>query len=255
MARIKFKLGQPAASPARFHPDKTVSDQIFTYQLDTQNLICRRQARLPNGPKSGYFRLILPQSSRRPIKSNTARTLKHGIIIPMLVAMLVVGLALVLYPLLPALNYQVHKQFGSYSNDTSALAAPDPTNNRLIIPKIGVNTAILEGPTLNILDHAEGVWHQTGAITGSNFVIAGHRWKYLPPNTSTFYNLEELQTGDAIVVDWYGTRHYYNVAQAERVDQTDTDILKPTTQTEITLYTCYDKLQSQRIVVVATPQP
>lgn len=258
MAKLKFKLGKPLASPRQFQPDQTVSDQIFVYRLDTGQLICHRTCKLPNGPAPGYFRLILPSTASKPPmapRPTTARTIKHGIIIPTLIIGLITGLLLLLYPILPAVTYRVHLKLGDYSNDTSALAAPDPAHNQLIIPKIGVATAILEGPTLAILTKHEGVWHQTGNISDSNFVLAGHRWRYLPPNTSTFYNLEQLKLGDTVVVDWYGTRHLYSVSATQRVNQNDTDILKPTSTTEITLYTCYDKHQTERIVVVATPQP
>jgi len=255
MPSTKFKLGSALPAPASFHPDRTVTDQHFIYRFDTEQRICYRQAKASDGPPAAYFRLILPTTAVPAKGPSTFTTLKHGIIIPTLLAMLVVGILLVLYPLLPGISYQVHKQFGGYSNDTSALAAPDPTHNRLIIPKIGINSAILEGPSLNILNKEEGVWHQTGNIINSNFVIAGHRWKYLPPNTTTFYNLGQLQVGDTVVVDWYGSRHYYSVSQTEQVSQNDTDILKPTATTELTLYTCYDKRQTERIVVIATPQP
>ena len=255
MASTKFKLGRLLPAPAEFSPTKTIVGQRYIYRLDSKNLVCHRRPKLwDDDTPAGYYQLVLPtRQKHRPKLPAAVVALKHGVLMPTLVAGLIAGLILVLYPLLPGIKYQVQKQLGSFSN-TAAVAAPDPTHNRLIIPKIGVDTTILEGPTLAILGKHYGVWHQTGDITG-NFVVAGHRFKYLPPNTSTFYNLGEIEVGDTVIVDWYGTRHIYTVSQTKQIDQNDTSILKPTGEQQVTVYTCYDKRQTQRIVVIAKPQP
>lgn len=255
MTSTKFKLGRLLPDPASFGPTQTIVGSRYIYRLDTHNLVChRRPKNWDDEAPAGYYRLILaspPQAKHHLPAALTA--LKHGVLMPTLAAGLAAGLLLVLYPLLPGIKYQVQKQLGSFSN-TAAVAAPATDGNRLIIPKIGVSTAILEGPTLAILNKHDGVWHQTGTIT-DNFVVAGHRFKYLPPNTSTFYNLGEIEVGDTILVDWYGIRHIYTVSETKRIDQNDTSILKPTGTSEVTVYTCYDKRQTQRIVVIAKPQP
>jgi len=255
VASAAFKLGRLLPAPAEFLPTKTIVGSRYIYRLDTKNLICHRRPKLwSDDAPAGYYQLVLSERPKQRKQLPAAiLALKHGVLVPTLVAGLAAGLILVLYPLLPGIKYQVQKQLGSFSN-TAAVAAPDPTHNRLIIPKIGVDTTIWEGPTLGILNNHVGVWHQTGDISG-NFVVAGHRWKYLPPNTSTFYNLGEIQVGDTIIVDWYGTRHIYTVSQTEQIDQNNTSILKPTSSQQVTVYTCYDKRQTQRIVVIAKPQP
>lgn len=254
MTVARLKLGQLLPTPSQFQPNRTIVGRRYLYQIDDGRQICRRLPKhWDDDTPSGYYRVDDAPIKPRWRINHTLRTLKHAVAIPTLAAGLVAGLLLVAYPLLPGIKYQVQKQVAGYSN-TKAVAAADPAHNRLIIPKIGVDTTILEGPSLAILNKYDGVWHQTGPIT-DNFVVAGHRFKYLPPNTSTFYNLGEIQVGDTILVDWYGTRHVYTVTQTETVDQHDTAILKPTGTSEVTIYTCYDKRQTQRIVVIAKPQP
>jgi len=71
----------------------------------------------------------------------------------------------------------------------------DSLENRLVIPKIGVDSEILEGSSLDVLLTKEGVWREPYDSTpdqDGNVMIAGHRFQYLPPNTHTFYNLEEV---------------------------------------------------------------
>jgi LPXTG-site transpeptidase (sortase) family protein len=108
---------------------------------------------------------------------------------------------------------------------------------------------------LKILNQVEGVWHQTGNLTNGNFVLAGHRFRYLPPNTSTLYNLNKLKAGDLIAVDWLGKRTVYRVTQMEVVPATDVMLLNPTSTPRLTLYSCNDIQQTQRVVALAQPLP
>ncbi len=253
MASSGLKLGRLVPEPERFKPTQTIVGARYIYRLDLEQGIChRRPKHWDDEAPAGYYQLITGTGSE-PSPNGTWAMLRQTIVVPTLVATLVAGIFLVVYPLLPGLTYRVQKQLGSFNNST-AVAAPDPTHNQIVIPKIGVDTTIWEGPSLSILNHHDGVWHQTGDIS-SNFVIAGHRFKYLPPNTSTFYNLGQLKVGDVIIVDWYGTRHIYDVTQTKQIDQNDTSILKPTATAQITVYTCYDMRQTQRIVVIGQPEP
>lgn len=164
-----------------------------------------------------------------------------------------VALFLIIYPLYPGWRYQISQKFGS---NHAAVAAPEFNTewsaNQVIIPKIGVRTPILESGSIDILEKQEGVWHQKGD-TKSNFVLAGHRFRYLPPNTSTFYNLGQLQAGDVVLVDWYNQRYAYTVKETKTVSQDDTSVLHGSGN-QLTLYTCNDQKQTERIVVVAEPQ-
>ncbi len=254
MASPKFKLGPALPTPpTEFHPTAGYCDQYWQYSLDLRRRIVKRVPQIGN--QVDYFILIFePSPTVFKSKRQITPTIKHGVIVPSLVSLAIAGLFLVAYPLFPGLKYQVQKQISGFSNNV-AVAAPDPHHNRLVIPKIGIDTTILEGPTLAVLNKHEGVWHQRGSISGDNFVIAGHRFKYLPPNTSTFYNLGKLEVGDTILVDWYGQRYIYTIDQTKLIHQRDNQVIAATDDTRITIYTCYDKSQTEREVVVGHLQP
>jgi LPXTG-site transpeptidase (sortase) family protein len=165
----------------------------------------------------------------------------------------VAGGVLVAYPLYPAVQYEISKTVGAPANQVAAAPnEPIAESNVLKIPKIGLETPILEAPTLKILDTKEGVWHQRGSLT-NNFVLAGHRWRYLPPNTSTFYNLDKLEQGDTIIIDWFKHRYIYVVTEKKVVSQEEDELLAPTGSRQLTLYTCNDRKEKERVVVIATP--
>jgi LPXTG-site transpeptidase (sortase) family protein len=160
------------------------------------------------------------------------------------------------YPMYPQITYTVGQTFGPAPAATASAVAESPVaaGNEVRIPKIGVRTAILESDSLDILNKKEGVWHQSGTLGVDNFVLAGHRWKYLPPNTSTLYHLGKLQEGDTIVVDWFKKRYIYTVKQVLTAREERTDLIQPTAKPRLTIYTCNDKQETERIVVIAEPE-
>ena len=254
MAELRFKLGRQLERAPEFAPTRVITRGDLIYQLDLEHRICRLMRDSHDRREGDFYQLILPETSPSPVRTGLWSGLRRGIVVPSLVGAMLVGAFLVLYPLYPGVKYQVQRKLGSFNQ--AATAAPGVSaTNRLIIPKIGVDTNILEGPSLAVLNHHDGVWHQRGAIAGDNFVIAGHRFKYLPPNTSTLYNLGQLQVGDAILVDWEGKRYVYSVSATELVKQTDISILAPSPTTELTIYTCYDLRQTERTVVIARLAP
>lgn len=129
--------------------------------------------------------------------------------------------------------------------------------NRLIIPSIGVDTRIIEGQTLDVLNHEEGVWRESSINSpleeGSNTVIAGHRFQYLPPNRTTFYHLDKVKEGEKILVYWEDKPMVYEVYETKVVTPTQTDIRLPIEdQTTLTIYTCTPLgSDAERIVIIA----
>jgi LPXTG-site transpeptidase (sortase) family protein len=127
--------------------------------------------------------------------------------------------------------------------------------NFLTIPKINVKAEILESQTLDILEVKEGVWREPGSstpIVAGNMVIAGHRFQYLPPNTNTFYNLEEMVIGDDIIVEWQGIKFWYRVYKTQLVNPDQIEIRDSNENyiREITLYTCTPLYTSDKRFVV-----
>lgn len=143
--------------------------------------------------------------------------------------------------------------------DVKALPAPKETDNRIIIPKIGVDIGYDVGTTA--LDRgAQWRYPERGnPDTGGNFIIAAHRFSIQPTPQGTiekspFYNIDKLNTGDKIVVDFKGTRYAYEITKKFDVKPTQVEIEAPSEEPKLTLYSCeLGGSEAGRIVIVATP--
>lgn len=125
--------------------------------------------------------------------------------------------------------------------------------NRLIITKINVDAPIVEGKDERAL--SRGAWRLPQSATPDkigNTVITGHRFQYLPPHNTTFYLFHKLAAGDIAAVVWQGNTYYYRITQIKIVPSTAIEILAPTTDATLTLFTC-DPIWSttNRLVVIA----
>jgi LPXTG-site transpeptidase (sortase) family protein len=193
-------------------------------------------------------------------------------------------LYLALYPFYPELTYRLKTQTAGEdpavligSNNapdlsTSSLApSPGPVapkanlplsdpveeGNRLIIPKIKVDAPIVEGAEADAaMDR--GAWLMPQGArpdrTAGNIVITGHRFKYLPPNNTTFYLFHKLKPGDLVAIEWEGVRYDFAVKSIKTVDKTDLSILDPTEKKTLTLFTCEPIFsQEKRLVIKADP--
>ncbi len=122
--------------------------------------------------------------------------------------------------------------------------------NKLVIEKIGVEAEILEGGE-DVL--AEGVWHlprTANPADGGNTVISAHRWKYKPPDPRTFYDLDKLEVGDEIIVTWDNSIYIYIVNNIFEVASNEVDILSPSDNNKLTLFTCTPLYSTDRRLVV-----
>ncbi|RLP87988.1 class E sortase [Micromonospora sp. BL4] len=125
----------------------------------------------------------------------------------------------------------------------------------LYIPKLDKNWVVVEGVTQADIRYAPG-HYPTSALPGQvgNFSVAGHR------NRATFWRLDELDDGDAIVVesktDWY----VYRVSRSRIVKPTQVEVVAPVpgepdkkpTKRMLTLTTCNPKFDNyQRLIIHA----
>lgn len=104
---------------------------------------------------------------------------------------------------------------------------------RVSIPKISLDAIVVEGATRQQL--AIGPAHITDtALPGDtgNAVITGHRDTF-------FRHLYELQKGDDIYVRRNGEIFRYQVTGKKIVKPEDVSVLKPTSDAQLTLITCY----------------
>lgn len=187
------------------------------------------------------------------------------------------GIYLIVYPYLPEIKYQlfdksktvvpypsvIEKQIkdeGKKGNKDIVVEQKEiPKDNRLVIPSIGVDIAIVEGSTESTLN--KGAWRipGTGKPGVSNMVIAGHRMSYgfsadEIRSKLSFYHLDKLLEGEYVLIYWEGKEYPYIVTETKIVEPTQLEIEAPTKEHILTLYTCTPMGTSkQRLVKIAKP--
>lgn len=128
---------------------------------------------------------------------------------------------------------------------------------RIKIPKINVEQVILEGVEPEVLKNGPG--HYVGTPNPGqrgNIGIAGHRVTYTAP----FNRLDELDPGDAVLLETLDTIYEYRVVSKQTLDPDDLTALRPTKDARVTLTTCTPKysaryrLDVQSALVRITPR-
>ena len=116
---------------------------------------------------------------------------------------------------------------------------------RLVIPRLEVDTVVVEGISDDALDTGAGHYPDT-PLPGEpgNVAIAGHRNTFGKP----FENLDRLRPGDQVILETPIGRHVYEMVQPfDRhgnpwvTDPDDTSVLTPTSESILTLTTCHPK--------------
>jgi sortase A len=128
---------------------------------------------------------------------------------------------------------------------TVTLPATVSDQQRIIIPKIGVDIAFLTGNDSATLD--QGAWwrypERGDPVKGGNFILSAHRFKlgWTPAKTrakSPFYNINKLVAGDKIYIDFKGQRYTYTVTRTYAVTPQTVSIEAPSDEPKLTLYSC-----------------
>jgi LPXTG-site transpeptidase (sortase) family protein len=133
--------------------------------------------------------------------------------------------------------------------ETASLEAATPIN-RLRIPEIGIDGVINEGQDDSTLD--KGIWHRPNTSSpdsGRNTVFAAHRFKYLS-GSNTFFYLDKLKVHDEFTVLWGNQAYTYTIFSIETVGPTSFSIESPTTDPQVTLYTCTPLWTSKKRLVI-----
>jgi len=173
------------------------------------------------------------------------------------VAIVLVALYIFLLPVVPQFGWWLHHSAPLISRSTRHQAQQPaggaiPQDNRLVIPALGLDQPIYEGQSVYTVN--KGVWIRPNASTpdkGSNTVLVGHRFTYTNPR-GVFYFLDKLKPGDVLTIYWHGQAYRYHTQTISVVAPTDSSVEAPTTQSQLTLYTCTPlwSLKS-RLVIVA----
>jgi len=164
----------------------------------------------------------------------------------------ILGLLLIIYPFIPEIINRIAPPDATESpyrvenpeevGIEEVVSDTIPEDNRVVIPKIGVDAKILEGDSLAVLSREEGVWRDPDTKTpenGGNMVISGHRFQYTPPNMVTLYNLDKVEVDDTMIVYWDGKEYDFKVTEIKVVEPTAIEIKDNTPgKTVLTIYTC-----------------
>jgi LPXTG-site transpeptidase (sortase) family protein len=104
---------------------------------------------------------------------------------------------------------------------------------RLAIPKIDLTSFIVEGTSHKALLLGPGHMTRT-AEPGEpgNAVISGHRDTF-------FRHLYQLEKGDQVLVERGGRKYIYQVTGKKIVEPNDLSVIRPTSDPQMTLITCY----------------
>lgn len=166
-------------------------------------------------------------------------------------SLVVIALCLyvILAPFWPEVSYRVQKtpklvQEVEKGSDPEVI----PNENTLVIPKIKLQQQIFDGGewVLN-----KGVWHQpnTGAPdTGGNTVLSGHRFTYGGP--AVFYHMDKIEIGDKIVLFWNKKKYQYEVEAIKEVPPTAVEVIAPTEDPRLTIYTCTPLITAKNRLVI-----
>lgn len=118
---------------------------------------------------------------------------------------------------------------------------------RLQIPKIGVDTTLLQGISLNTLDLGPGHWPGT-ALPGQigNTVVAGHRTSH----NKIFRHLDQLVAGDEVIFTTADGTFTYLVRETTIVKPDAMYIIDQTVAPTATLFACHPPGSTRERIVV-----
>jgi len=156
-----------------------------------------------------------------------------GVLLLSYVALVLVHARLYQHNALNTLDQQIHANAATAGTHAIPSLKEGDVVGRILIPRINVTVAILQGTTPQTL--RLGVGHIDGTpLPGEagNSGIAGHRDTF-------FRNLRDLRSGDTIQIQTVAGISNYKVDWLQIIDPKDTAILTPSKGSEITLVTCY----------------
>ncbi len=120
---------------------------------------------------------------------------------------------------------------------------------RIQIPAIGVDAPVVQGDGWEQLKKGVGQ-HVGGPNPGEsgNIVLSAHNDVF----GEIFRDLERLKEGDSVVLFTSQQAYTYVIRRTQILEPTQTEVMAPTTDSVVTLISCYPYLvDTQRIVVTA----
>lgn len=187
-----------------------------------------------------------------------AKSKKRAFLSVTLLSLSVIALVGGLYTLTLVFSPMVAPLVARKPIDVKTLPAPVVKDNRIIIPKIGVDIHYAPGEAaLN----AGAQWRHPergNPDRGGNFIVAAHRLSvqatpWATVTKSPFYDIDKLAIGDKIIIDYIGTRYAYNIDSIFNVKPDQVEIEAPSETPKLTLYSCdLTGAATGRVVVVGS---
>ncbi len=124
---------------------------------------------------------------------------------------------------------------------------------QIVIEKVGIDLPIFAGSIVKgkwtVVANGANHWNESAKLgEKGNVVIYGHNWGNL------FGPIRQLEVGDTIRVRGENDQLFnYTVIQTMSVKPTQVEIVAPTKEPQLTLYTCIGFLDRERFVVIAKP--
>lgn len=138
-------------------------------------------------------------------------------------------------------------------NEGKILFNMEKQNTEIYIPSANIKGLVVDDETPYGMER--GFWHfplSSPPGKEGNTVIIGHRFKYLPPRTDTFFNLDKVKIGDKIVISQKDGYYRYTVTEKKVVEKNDRTVLQNTSDYRLTLITCTPLWTSdQRLIIVS----
>lgn len=151
----------------------------------------------------------------------------------------------------------VYGQDVSFAVDEVSLAVEEVEEGvlpkQIVIESIGIDLSIFEGEIVKgkwvVASNGVNHWNQSAKLgEKGNVVIYGHNWR------SLLGPIRGLELGDTIAVTGENQQIYkYTITQTLIVKPTQVEIVLPTEDERLTLYTCTGWLDRERFVVIARP--
>lgn len=189
----------------------------------------------------------LSSSKKGGVKTNFLRNKIIGIIF------LVLAFILLLFPINLPIQKPSEKNPIVISKDLQNVKKLKNSPVRIIIPKVDIDLSVTDSKIVN------GYWELSeetasyGLGSGhpgekSNIVIFAHARQGL------FYNLKGVKKDDIIYVFTKDKWFKYKVNEITEVFPNQTEVIKPTKNEVLTLYTCSGFADEKRLIVTAVPQ-
>ncbi|MEH0939155.1 class E sortase [Micromonospora psammae] len=257
----------PAPEPRDGADDTPPGSQPQPQPRRGERVVQLRPEQTGEGYKSVYSELTRPSFASRlrtGIRLTGEVLITFGLVVLLFAGYEIWGKSAIVDAHQNDLTKQLEQAWGPTGDPTVAPTGPapkpkPPVEGRpiagLYIPKLDKNWVVVEGVTQKDIRYAPGHYPKS-ALPGQlgNFSVAGHR------NRATFWSLDELDNGDAIVVEGKTEWYVYKVYQSRIVRPDQVEVVAPVpskpgqkpTKAVLTLTTCNPKFDNyQRLIVHA----